>query len=111
VPTLPVNSPSQLLLDLYHKNITMGYVTVAFFGVIMTSIYQTALSATTTAPSSTDSTEAPDQDLAQEILDFIRDNPEYMAMIGMGIVIVLLFITAVCAICLLSGRRSENYKK
>jgi len=43
----------------------------------------------------------------EDVMNWIVDHPEYTAMIGMALMIVLLVIVAICLICCLSGRNKE----
>ncbi|KAK2167324.1 hypothetical protein LSH36_29g00041 [Paralvinella palmiformis] len=58
-----------------------------------------------------------DSDKEESVLDilkrYMRDNPEYVAMTGMGIMIILLFITVISIICCYTGQgsREEDYKQ
>lgn len=72
-----------------------------------------SLGATTAAPEGTvepEGTGEPEGEpeiTATMVFEWIQMNPEYTAMIGMALMIILLVVTAICLICCLSGRNKE----
>ena len=43
--------------------------------------------------------------LLQAFMQLVEDHPEYVAIVGMGIVVLLLFIVTIVIICTMGSRR------
>lgn len=83
---------------------------LAFLMVVLGITYSLGASTAEPESESTGSTAEPEAESeisAEQVFDWIQGNPEYTAMIGMALMILLLVITAICLICCLSGRNKE----
>lgn len=83
---------------------------VLILGLVAAMVYMAGGQTAAAEPSAEAAAEESDFD----VFDWISANPAYVAMIGMGVMIVLLTITVIVILCCYGGRdrdRSGGYVK